>query len=636
MDQFEKSGWIMSKRLSTSRYITGFDGIRTLAVIGVILYHLLPTQMRGGYLGVPVFFVVSGYLITDLLRQEWDQNGKIKVIDFYVRRMKRLYPGMVVMLGLAAAYITLFQRNLLNNLRGVVVSSLLYYNNWWQINHGLSYFDRFGNESPFTHLWSLAVEGQNYLIWPLVFILLMKIGKKRSRVFNVVAGITVFSGILFAVLYTPGADPTRVYYGTDTRLFSIWMGSALAFIWPTTHLKKEIPIKAKRILNLSGIVSLLGLVFAFFLLDDHLTFVYYGGMFLISILATVLVAVTAHPGASLNRLLTNPLFSYIGKHSYGIYLYQFPVMIFYEAKVGNIGENVLLHTLVELFLILLFSELSYRFIENPLRKFKYKHTVSTVRGWFTKPIFSWKKPWVIPGTLITMIALVGIISAPTNYVDAQQQQLKDTIAANKKAAEETQKNANGDSAQSSTDSSDAADTTEAEQDIMTKYALSEAQLKKAELLEITAFGDSVMLDATADLQELFPQAVVDGDVGRQLYASPDLIKSLKDQGLLRDTVLVGLGTNGSFTEAQFDSFMSEIGDRNVYWVNVRVPTQRWQNEVNRMLEKMADKYDNMTLIDWYDLSNSQESWFYEDRVHPNPDGMVEYVKLVAQTILAED
>lgn len=636
MDQFEKSGWIMSKRLSTSRYITGFDGIRTLAVIGVILYHLLPTQMRGGYLGVPVFFVVSGYLITDLLRQEWDQNGKIKVIDFYVRRMKRLYPGMVVMLGLAAAYITLFQRNLLNNLRGVVVSSLLYYNNWWQINHGLSYFDRFGNESPFTHLWSLAVEGQNYLIWPLVFILLMKIGKKRSRVFNVVAGITVFSGILFAVLYTPGADPTRVYYGTDTRLFSIWMGSALAFIWPTTHLKKEIPIKAKRILNLSGIVSLLGLVFAFFLLDDHLTFVYYGGMFLISILATVLVAVTAHPGASLNRLLTNPLFSYIGKRSYGIYLYQFPVMIFYEAKVGNIGENVLLHTLVELFLILLFSELSYRFIENPLRKFKYKHTVSTVRGWFTKPIFSWKKPWVIPGTFITMIALVGIISAPTNYVDAQQQQLKDTIAANKKAAEETQKNANGDSAQSSTDSSDAVDTTEAEQDIMTKYALTEAQLKKAESLEITAFGDSVMLDATADLQELFPQAVVDGDVGRQLYASPDLIKSLKDQGLLRDTVLVGLGTNGSFTEAQFDSFMSEIGDRNVYWVNVRVPTQRWQNEVNRMLEKMADKYDNMTLIDWYDLSNSQESWFYEDRVHPNPDGMVEYVKLVAQTILAED
>lgn len=233
----------MNKRLSTSRYITGFDGIRTLAVIGVILYHLLPTHMRGGYLGVPVFFVVSGYLITDLLRQEWDQNGKIKVKDFYIRRMKRLYPGMVVMLLISAAYITLFQRNLLNNLRGVFVSSPLYYNNWWQINHGLSYFDRFGNESPFTHLWSLAVEGQNYLIWPLVFILLMKIGKQRHRAFKFTAAVTILSAILLAVLYTPGADPTRVYYGTDTRLFSIWMGSALAFIWPSTHLKKEIPQK---------------------------------------------------------------------------------------------------------------------------------------------------------------------------------------------------------------------------------------------------------------------------------------------------------------------------------------------------------------------------------------------------------
>ena len=146
------------KRLKNSRYITGFDGLRSLAVVGVIFYHLLPTSMKGGYLGVPIFFVVSGYLITDLLRQEWEQNGKINIWQFYVRRMKRLYPALVFMLVTASAYITLFQRGLLNNLRGVVVSSLLYVNNWWQINNGLSYFDRFANESPFTHIWSLAVE----------------------------------------------------------------------------------------------------------------------------------------------------------------------------------------------------------------------------------------------------------------------------------------------------------------------------------------------------------------------------------------------------------------------------------------------------------------------------------------------
>ncbi|MGM0228070.1 hypothetical protein IGJ28_000089 [Enterococcus sp. AZ091] len=621
----------MNKRLKTSRYITGFDGIRTLAVIGVILYHLLPTQMRGGYLGVPVFFVVSGYLITDLLRQEWDQNGRIAVKDFYVRRMKRLYPGMVVMLLLSAAYITLFQRNLLNNLRGVVVSSLLYVNNWWQINHGLSYFDRFGNESPFTHLWSLAVEGQNYLIWPLLFILLMKLVKNRGTIFKIVIGCSLLSALLLAIWYSPGADPTRVYYGTDTRLFSIWMGSALAFIWPSTHLKKEIPKKAKRVLNLAGGLSFIGLVITFFVLDDHLSFVYYGGMLIVSLLCTILVAVTAHPGASLNRWLTNPLFSYIGKRSYGIYLYQFPVMIFYEAKIGNVGENVLLHTLIEIVLILLISELSYRFIENPLRKFHYKDTFRTVRNWFSKPVISRQKPWLLPGLLVSLVALYGIATAPVNYVDAQQQQLKENIAANKKAAEQTQKNANGSDTESTGENSSKA--TEAEQSVMEKYGLTEAQVKKAEELEITAFGDSVMLDATADLQEIFPKAVVDGDVGRQLYESPELIKALKEKDLLRDTVLIGLGTNGSFTETQFDNLMKEIGDRKVYWINVRVPTQRWQNEVNSMLEKMTAKYDNMTLIDWYDLSNEHEEWFYEDRVHPNPDGMLQYCTLVSQAIL---
>ena len=621
----------MNKRLKTSRYITGFDGIRTLAVIGVILYHLLPTQMRGGYLGVPVFFVVSGYLITVLLRQEWDQNGRIAVKDFYVRRMKRLYPGMVVMLLLSAAYITLFQRNLLNNLRGVVVSSLLYVNNWWQINHGLSYFDRFGNESPFTHLWSLAVEGQNYLIWPLLFILLMKLVKNRGTIFKIVIGCSLLSALLLAIWYSPGADPTRVYYGTDTRLFSIWMGSALAFIWPSTHLKKEIPKKAKRVLNLAGGLSFIGLVITFFVLDDHLSFVYYGGMLLVSLLCTILVAVTAHPGASLNRWLTNPLFSYIGKRSYGIYLYQFPVMIFYEAKIGNVGENVLLHTLIEIVLILLISELSYRFIENPLRKFHYKDTFRTVRNWFSKPVISRQKPWLLPGLLVSLVALYGIATAPVNYVDAQQQQLKENIAANKKAAEQTQKNANGSDTESTGENSSKA--TEAEQSVMEKYGLTEAQVKKAEELEITAFGDSVMLDATADLQEIFPKAVVDGDVGRQLYESPELIKALKEKDLLRDTVLIGLGTNGSFTETQFDNLMKEIGDRKVYWINVRVPTQRWQNEVNSMLEKMVAKYDNMTLIDWYDLSNEHEEWFYEDRVHPNPDGMLQYCTLVSQAIL---
>ncbi len=623
--EYEKLEFWMKKqkRLKNSRYITGFDGIRSLAVVGVILYHLLPTSMKGGYLGVPVFFVVSGYLITDLLRQEWEQNGKIDIWKFYVRRMKRMYPGLVFLLVASSAYITLFQRSLLNNLRGVVVSSLLYVNNWWQINNGLSYFDRFANESPFTHIWSLAVEGQNYLIWPVLFVLLMKLVKKKKWIFYSVLGTAALSAILMMVMYSPGADPTRVYYGTDTRLFSIWMGSALAFIWPSTRLKHTIPKQAKQLLNTVGAGSFLLLLLCFFFLDDHFNFIYYGGMVLVSLLCVLLVAVTAHPGASLNKWLTNPVFSWIGKRSYGIYLYQFPVMIFYEAKVSNLGDNVWMHTLIELTLILGISELSYRYIEQPLARFDYSQTMNVVKGWFQKPVISKQKPWLIPGLLVTAVALVGFVIAPKDAITADQKQLQQQIAESKKLAEKSRENADNET------------TSSVDKELLEKYDLTAAEGKKAQNLELTAFGDSVMLDAATDLKELFPNVVVDGDVGRQLYNSGPYIKELKKQGLLKDTLLIGLGTNGAFTEAQFDSLMSEIGDRKVYWVNVQVPTKRWQNDVNAMLERMAEKYDNITLIDWYSYSKGQTSWFYDDQVHPNPEGMTHYIHLVTQAMLAD-
>lgn len=611
------------KRLKNSRYITGFDGIRSLAVVGVILYHLLPTSMKGGYLGVSIFFVVSGYLITDLLRQEWEQNGKINIWQFYVRRMKRLYPGLVFLLITASAYITLFQRGLLNNLRGTVVSSLLYVNNWWQIKNGLSYFDRFANESPFTHIWSLAVEGQNYLVWPILFVLLMVFVRKKKWIVYTVLGGSLISAFLMMILFTPGGDPTRVYYGTDTRLFSIWLGSALAFVWPSTRLKKNIPKQAKRVLNLAGLISLIALILFFFLLDDHYSFVYYGGMLLVSLFCVVLVAVTAHPGASVNKWLTNPVFSWIGKRSYGIYLYQFPVMIFYEAKVANIADHVLLHTLIEISLILIISELSYRYIERPLARFDYGQTIQVVKGWFTKPIVSKQKPWVIPGTLMVLISLVGFVTAPKNSVTADQKKLQAQIAESKRLAEESQKNEENNS-----------DTVD--QAVLDKYGLTAKQGKKAQKLELTAFGDSVMLDAATDLKELYPKVVVDGDVGRQLYASEPYIEELKKQNLLKDTVLIGLGTNGAFSESQFDSIMSALGNRKVYWVNVRVPTKRWQNDVNALLARMAKKYDNLTLIDWYDYSNSHNDWFYDDQVHPNPEGMKHYIHLVSETLLGQD
>lgn len=616
--------------LRKNRYITGFDGIRTIAVVGVILYHLFPKVMTGGYLGVPVFFTVSGYLITDLMEQEWAQTGEVDIKSFYIRRMKRLYPGLITMLILSSAYITFFQQDLLNNLRSIVASSLLFYNNWWQIFKGFSYFDRFTTQSPFTHIWSLAVEVQNYLIWPFIFILLEKYVKKNKKIFSIILGAAIVSGLLMAILYNPDSDPTRVYYGTDTRIFSIFIGSALAFIWPSTRLKVEIPEKARWLLNGVGITSLVVLILSFMFLSDHYTFVYYGGMFILSVFSALLVAVTAHPGVDMNKWLTNPVFTWIGKRSYGIYLYQFPVMIFYEAKIKNLSDHVLLHSLIEVALILGISELSYRFIEKPLGRFHYKYTWFAVKDFFKRPFLKVSKLTTVIIFLFTCIAVYGFIIAPSNEVTADQKQLQESIATNKKKAED-RKNEEKAKNEGTATSSSSIEQIEIEAD----YSLSEAELKKAQAMEITAFGDSVILDA-AGLQEIFPKMIVDGEVGRQLYTSAPVIQKLENDKLLKDTVLVGLGTNGSFTEAQFNEFMSAIGsNRKVYWINVRVPTRRWQNDVNTMLNEMEKKYSNLTIINWYDYSNNHEEWFYEDRVHPNIDGQVKYAGFIAKKIVEE-
>lgn len=350
---------------------------------------------------------------------------------------------------------------------------------------------------------------------------------------------------------------------------------------------------------------------------------------------------TSHPGASLNRWLTNPVFSYLGKRSYGIYLYQFPVMIFYEAKV-NVATNVWLHVFIEFALILLCSELSYRFIEEPLRKFDYKKTWKKIKDWFAMPALSKEKAVGIAGFVVVLIATIGVATAPSNYVDANQEEFQKEIQANKQAAQKSKND--GEKAEAENDEEEETQDTATDENIlqtysndtdhvMEKYDLTENQVKRARSTEVTAFGDSVLLGSTKNIQEIFPDAVIDADVGRQLYDSVDLLQELKDEDNLKENVVIALGSNGYADEAQFDDLMNVIGNRKVYLINVRVPTQRWQNDNNTLFKKMDDKYKRVTLVDWYDLSNPNNNWFREDQVHPTDVGRVEYTSLLAKAIL---
>ena len=215
-----------SQGMKSHYFVTGIDGLRTLAVLGVIIYHLLPNVLMGGYLGVPLFLLVSGYFVTYQFSRQLKYGGHINLGHFYLKRFRRLYPTLIAMLILTTAYITLFARELLHNIRAVIVTNLTWIYNWWEISHGQSYFDQFGGVSPFTHLWTLGVEAQFYLLWPLIITLLFVVFKKLQNVRRVVFILAVLSAIEMAVLYDP-ANINRVYYGTDTRAFSLFLGSWL-------------------------------------------------------------------------------------------------------------------------------------------------------------------------------------------------------------------------------------------------------------------------------------------------------------------------------------------------------------------------------------------------------------------------
>lgn len=630
-----------------NRYITGFDGLRTIGVLGVILYHLNPNIFVGGYLGVPIFFAVSGYLVTDHMLASYQQTGRYDNKGYLLRRVKRIYPQLLTVLLASSAYIFLFQRDLLSKLWQVFLSNVLNVYNWWQIANGQSYFERFaGNESPFTHLWTLSIEGQFYLLWPLVIFLLVRYVKKPGRMFGIMMGFSVLSAALMAFLYQPGVDTSRIYYGTDTRLFAILLGGALAVIWPSSRLRAHVAKSDRRLLNMIGAVASLGMLFLIFspLMDPQKALTYRGGMFIFSILTVILIAIVAHPGADFNKYLTNPIFKWVGQRSFGIYLYQFPVMIFYEHAVKGMGQNQVISQIIEIILILLISDITYRLIERPLGKVTWKKTSHYIRD-----VFDFKSGKVLQKVgfvVAAMIFLLGssavIVSPTVKAADPNDSPLARQIAKNKaadkkrnaalikKAKEAKKKKLNKSELYR-----------EAERNAKDKpvnkefepYGISQLQLQLAQKLPVTAIGDSVMAGSSNNLKQIFPQMIVDAAVSRQLVNSFDLVASYKNQGALNDTVLIALGTNGPFTSDDMARMMQIIGPkRHVFWINTYVPRQ-WQGDVNQLLTESATKYKNLTVIDWYKYASGHSDWFYDDQTHPNPDGSKYYTAFIAKELI---
>ncbi|MBY0599922.1 acyltransferase family protein [Bacillus bingmayongensis] len=592
-----------------SRYMVGLDSLRGLAILGVILYHINFNWMPGGFLGVTVFFVLSGYLITDILSIEWKRNKRIDLKNFWLRRARRLLPGMLVMLVIVLAWITIFHSSLLGKMRGDSLAALLYFSNWWYIYHKLSYFESFNQLSPLNHFWSLAVEEQFYVVWPFIISLAFYYIKKKSRIILFIILGAVASALAMAILYEPGADPSRIYYGTDTRAFSLLIGAALALIWPSSRLANKIIPKARLILDVVGGISLIIILVMFWKTNQYDPFLYRGGMVILSIATALLVANLAHPASRIAQFLRFRPLRWMGVRSYGIYLWHYPIITLTSSKV-NAGEFQLTRAILQFLLIIVVAQISWKFIENPIRQGALQNI--QFRNLRLKNLALGGKLALICALFVSSIAVFGLSTAskakenpPKDKVETvQTEPAKHPVAVREKPADEPPQN----------------------------KEQQEATVQPKDPQTVTAVGDSIMIDIAPYLKNVFPNIRIDAKIGRQLSKAIPAVEQLKSEGNLGDHVIVGLGTNGAFTKDQLVSLVKLIGnERKIVLINTRVP-RPWESLVNEKLKEVASEYQNVTLIDWYSASAGNKAYFEPDGVHLTKTGAEAYASLVTKQI----
>ena len=637
-------------REQSLRYLPGLDGLRAVAVIAVILYHANKNWLSGGFLGVEVFFVISGYLITMLLINESQENGKINFRAFWMRRARRLLPALWTLLIGVTTYCALFERDTLGNLRGDVVAAFVYGFNWFQIWVGTSYFSAFGFV-PLRHLWSLAVEEQFYLVWPVLIAVVLKVfGRRPLLLGTLFFAASIAVSIYVAKTFEPGANGSVLetpdhyialfghavskvdflFLGTLGRSGGLLIGSALAFWWKPSMFNNDHPTSERFIVSVVGWVGVLGLGAMLWTFHDVVEGgvdggtsgyapLFQGGFLLVGLASIAIIAAAVHPHTLLaTRVLGNPVLVYLGQRSYGLYLFHWPIFQFYRQFAGK-GLNVI--EFVSLFaLALIATEVSYRFIEMPVRSGGLREAWGKFRHSRLESDREKRQGIIAIGVVVAVVPIFALVSLATARVKL------DDIG---------QSLADGESGvvnvMTSTTAIATSQTTVAGTTSDTAVIAPQTTTLDGQVIEIIAIGDSVMLGAANVLTER--GITVDALKSRPFRQALEIGNYLKSVNRLGEIVIIHLGTNNYVDQKTLDEIMVPLADVDtVVFVTNHVPSKKWQDPNNVLLRGMPDQYGNVKILDWYTIAVAHPEYLYGDKIHLNPEGQAVYADLIMQAI----
>jgi len=631
------SGEELTLRERRLLYLPGLDGLRALAVTAVLLYHAGMSWIPGGFLGVEVFFVISGYLITCILLSGHEQTGRVRLREFWFRRARRLLPALfLLLLVMLAGAVFLFSEEVAE-LRTDTVAALGYITNWYLIfDHG-SYFDYMGRPPLLQHLWSLAIEEQFYVVWPLV--LWVVLGRlPRFVLFLIAIAGAAASAVLMALLYDPSVDPSRIYYGTDTRAAGLLIGAALAFVWAPWRLPGWLRGKRAILLEGAGLLAILGVAFLHLELNQYDPVLFQGGLALVAIGTAMVIAAVVRPESLLARLLGMPPLRWLGTRSYSVYLWHWPVFMLTRPHldVSIDGAELLA---MRLGITALLAEVSYRLVERPIR------SGALGRAWRAWRDGGGPQSWLgglrWAGHVVAPIALAASLlvlalgarpPAPPSYLAVESAHIVSPV--NRADAEELARERlqAPPTASPSPEVASAPDPASAPAVAMSPQPV--PAYAPVMGITVTALGDSVMVGAAPELAGAIGSAEIDAEIGRQVSTAINILEWRRAAGTLGDTVILHVGNNGTFTESQFDTIMQTLADRRlVLFVNVKLP-RSWEGPNNEVITDGVGRYPNAALADWHAVSVDRPELFYDDGIHLRNEGIRLYTSLITNELAA--